>query len=53
MDATAMVAGAKKISATGGSDDTVNQLERLAKLKQQGVLTEEEFRTQKVKIMNQ
>jgi hypothetical protein len=36
---------------TGLSDDTVAQLERLAKLKEQGILTDEEFTAQKAKIL--
>ncbi len=39
-------------AADGGvSDDTVAQLERLAKLKEQGILTDEEFTAQKAKIL--
>jgi Short C-terminal domain len=33
------------------SDDTVTQLERLGKLKEEGILTDEEFATQKAKIL--
>jgi hypothetical protein len=33
------------------SDDTVAQLERLGKLKQEGILTDEEFAAQKAKIL--
>jgi hypothetical protein len=36
---------------TGVSDDTVAQLERLGKLKQEGILTDEEFAAQKAKIL--
>jgi membrane protease subunit (stomatin/prohibitin family) len=32
-------------------DDTISQLERLGALKDQGVLTEEEFQAQKAKIL--
>jgi hypothetical protein len=35
----------------GASDDTLARLERLAKLKEQGILSEEEFQSQKVKIL--
>ena len=35
------------------SDDIVSKLERLAKLKEQGILTEEEFTQQKQKILGQ
>ncbi|MBX5474128.1 MAG: SHOCT domain-containing protein [Thermoleophilia bacterium] len=38
------------VSNAGG--DIVDQLERLAKLKEQGILTEEEFEAQKQKILN-
>ena len=34
-----------------GQDDVVSQLERLAKLKEQGILSDEEFATQKQKIL--
>ena len=36
---------------TGVSDDTVAQLERLGKLKQEGILTDEEFAAQKAKLL--
>ena len=36
---------------TGLTDDTVAQLERLGKLKQEGILTDEEFAAQKAKIL--
>ncbi len=36
---------------TGISDDTVSQLERLGKLKEEGVLSEEEFAAEKAKIL--
>jgi hypothetical protein len=36
---------------TGLSDDTVAQLERLGKLKQEGILTDEEFAAQKAKLL--
>jgi hypothetical protein len=35
----------------GVSDDTVEQLERLGKLKQEGILTDEEFAAQKAKLL--
>jgi Short C-terminal domain len=38
-------------AGSGVSDDTVTQLERLAKLKDQGILTDEEFTAQKAKIL--
>lgn len=46
--------GTKKPEAltTSGSNDVITQLERLAKLREQGVLTEEEFLRQKNKILN-
>ena len=37
---------------TSGADDTLSKLERLAKLKEAGVLTAEEFNAQKDKILN-
>jgi Short C-terminal domain len=37
--------------APSGSDDRLGQLERLADLKQQGILTEVEFETEKAKIL--
>lgn len=37
---------------TRGSIDVITQLERLAKLRDQGILTDEEFQQQKIKIMN-
>jgi hypothetical protein len=37
--------------ATAAAGDTVQQLKDLAELKNQGVLTEEEFTTQKTKIL--
>lgn len=36
---------------TGVSDDTVAQLERLGKLKEEGILTDEEFAAQKAKLL--
>jgi len=38
---------------TDNSDDIVSKLERLAKLKEQGILTDEEFIQQKQKILEQ
>jgi hypothetical protein len=35
-----------------GGGDTLDQLERLGRLKEQGILTEEEFQSQKQKILN-
>lgn len=37
--------------ATSGSDDAIARLERLAQLRAQGVLTEEEFAAEKRKIL--
>lgn len=42
---------AKTVSTTSDSNDVVVQLEGLAKLKEQGILTEEEFQAQKKKIL--
>jgi hypothetical protein len=38
-------------AAGGMSDDTVHQLQQLAQLKDQGILTEEEFNQQKMKLL--
>jgi hypothetical protein len=39
-------------AAAGGlSDDTINQLKQLGELKDQGVLTEDEFEAQKQKLL--
>jgi hypothetical protein len=37
--------------SAGGGDDTAAQLEQLAKLKQEGILTEEEFTAKKKQIL--
>lgn len=37
--------------AGGMSDDTINQLKQLGELKDQGVLTEDEFEAQKKKLL--
>ena len=37
--------------SAGGADDTTAQLEQLAKLKQEGILTEEEFTAKKKQIL--
>ncbi|MBN1530504.1 MAG: SHOCT domain-containing protein [Thermoleophilaceae bacterium] len=37
--------------APGGGDDRVEQLKELAALKQQGVLTEEEFAAEKARVL--
>ncbi|HEY6427623.1 MAG TPA: SHOCT domain-containing protein [Acidimicrobiales bacterium] len=37
----------------GGGDDPMDQLKKLAELKDQGILTEEEFSDQKAKILAQ
>jgi hypothetical protein len=36
---------------SGGGDDTAAQLEQLAKLKQEGILTDEEFTAKKKQIL--
>ncbi|MEK6276530.1 MAG: SHOCT domain-containing protein [Actinomycetota bacterium] len=36
---------------SGGADPSVDQLERLQKLREQGVLTEDEFQAQKRKVL--
>ena len=37
--------------APAGGDDTVAQLQQLAQLKEQGILTEEEFAAQKARVL--
>ncbi|HOV79342.1 MAG TPA: PH domain-containing protein [Bacillota bacterium] len=49
---TAPHASMPQAQSTTSQDNTIDQLERLAKLKQQGILTEEEFQEQKRKILN-
>lgn len=41
----------QKESTLSDTKDTVSQLEKLVKLKEQGILTEEEFQAQKKKIL--
>src|SRR3954453_21707097 len=38
-------------AASGGGDDMVTQLQKLAQLKEQGILTDEEFAAQKQKLL--
>jgi hypothetical protein len=38
-------------AATGLAPDAIDQLKQLAELKQQGILTDEEFEAQKAKIL--
>jgi predicted cobalt transporter CbtA len=38
--------------AAAGADDMLDQLERLGRLRTQGILTDEEFAAQKAKILN-
>ena len=38
-------------AAPAGGDDPIAQLERLAALKQQGILTDAEFEAQKAKLL--
>jgi hypothetical protein len=38
-------------AASGPTDETLAQLEKLGQLKQQGILTEEEFQSQKRKLL--
>jgi hypothetical protein len=42
---------AAPVPAAGAQDDMVAQLEKLAQLKQQGILTDEEFAAQKRRIL--
>ena len=50
MDAAAQQAAAQQAAAAPATDP-VAQLQELAKLKEQGILTEEEFAAQKAKIL--
>jgi ribonuclease BN (tRNA processing enzyme) len=52
MDASALVSEAQKATATLNEKGVISQLERLASLRNQGVLTDEEFQTQKGIILN-
>lgn len=45
-------AGRPSAAAPAGDDDVVSKLERLAKLRDSGVLTEEEFQQQKQALLN-
>ncbi len=49
--AQAQQAQAQQAQTPGGGDDVVSRLERLAALKAQGILTDEEFAAQKAKIL--
>ena len=40
-------------AAKPAEEDVIDKLERLAKLKEQGILTEEEFNTQKSKLLDE
>ena len=44
-------AAAPPPAAAPAGDDTIAQLERLASLKQQGILTDAEFEAQKAKLL--
>lgn len=48
----ALDSGSSENNQSNNSDDVVSKLERLSKLKEQGILTEEEFLQQKQKILN-
>ena len=51
-DLQAQQAPAAPAAPTGGmSDDTINQLKQLGELKDQGILTEDEFEAQKQKLL--
>ena len=41
----------EQAQSAGGADDTAAKLEQLAKLKQEGILTEEEFTAKKKQIL--
>ncbi len=49
--AAAQQAAQQPAPAAGGEDDTISQLKELASLKDQGILTDEEFAAQKAKIL--
>ena len=51
LQAQQAAAAAPPPAAGGGSDDTINQLKQLAELKDQGVLSEDEFEAQKQKLL--
>ena len=44
-------AAAPAAAPAGGTDDTIAQLKELAALKEQGILTDEEFAAQKAKVL--
>lgn len=51
-DLQSQQASAPAPAAAGGlSDETINQLKQLGELKEQGVLTEDEFEAQKQKLL--
>jgi hypothetical protein len=47
----AQQAAAPAPAPAGGGDDMLEQLEKLGKLKEQGILTDAEFEAQKAKIL--
>jgi hypothetical protein len=49
--ANAQAASPPPAAAPAAEDDTIAQLERLAALKQQGILTDAEFEAQKAKLL--
>ena len=49
--ANAQAAAPPPAAAPAAEDDTIAQLERLASLKQQGILTDAEFEAQKAKLL--
>jgi Short C-terminal domain len=52
LQAQQAAAAAPPPAASGGmTDDTINQLKQLAELKEQGVLSEDEFEAQKRKLL--
>ena len=51
-NASASMQESASARASADTDDFISKLERLAKLKEQGILTEEEFQAQKMKILN-
>jgi Short C-terminal domain len=49
----ASMLGGAPAASSGGGDDRVQQLERLAKLKESGALSEQEFEREKARILGQ
>ena len=48
-----VAAGEQRGADQGGEQDTVSKLERLAQLRDKGVLTEDEFQAEKKKLLSE